>query len=218
MQYKAIIFDFDNTIAKTREGVCELILWSLRQVGNKTLVLNLQDIHRILEQTEHFDLALKYIANEYGYDFNHILSIYRKNSTQVKYALCDGFKGFFDTCLENRTNLKLLLVTNRVNLLDLRLGDCGMSRSDFDFVIQPTIKDEQKPSSFMMQKAMEYLNQFDINSSDVLSIGDNIVDYQAGKDFGFDFAAVLGGASTCQEFLDLGLDKSRVFEKISHIC
>jgi len=217
MQYKAIIFDFDNTIAKTREGVCELILWSLRQVENKTLVLNLQDIHRILQQTEHFDLALKYIAHEYGYDFNNILSIYRKNSTQVAYELCDGFKVFFDACLENRTSLKFLLVTNRVNLLDLRLGDCGMSRSDFDFVIQPTTQYEQKPSSFMMQKAMDYLSQFDIDPTEVLSIGDNVVDYQAGKDFGFDFAAVLGGASTCQEFLDMGVDKSRVFEKISDI-
>ena len=32
MKYKAVIFDFDNTISQTDKGVAELITWSMNQV------------------------------------------------------------------------------------------------------------------------------------------------------------------------------------------
>jgi len=217
MKYKAIIFDFDNTISNTSDGVSELLTWSINQVLDKSKYISFDHVRNQLNQYSTFEDCLACIASSLEVDKNAVLAIYRSNSERVKYGPCGGFVDFFKYIKQLTPDIKCVLVTNRVNLLDLRLNDCGLSKKDFDFVIQPSNVSESKPSSFMMNEVMEFLSKYNIDSKDVLSIGDNTVDYQSGLELGVEFNAVLGGASSLDDFLKAGVSKKIVFKSLLEI-
>lgn len=214
MKFKAIIFDFDNTISNTSDGVSKLLTWSLNQVLGESKHISFDFVRDQINNYATFEDCLNFIAVSLGIDNNLVLEIYRSNSEKVQYNLCSGFVEFFKYIKQEAPDIKCVLVTNRVNLLDLRLNDCGLSKKDFDFLIQPSNFSESKPSSFMMDRVLEFLSEHNIDSNAVLSIGDNIVDYQAGFGLGFEFYAVLGGSSTREEFLEIGVSKECIFENL----
>ena len=217
MKYKAIIFDFDNTISNTFDGVAELLTWSINQVLDKSKHVSFDFVRNQLNQYSTFEDCLAVMAANLEIDKYAVLEIYRSNSERVKYSSCSGFFEFFKYIKQQQHDIKCILVTNRMNLLDLRLNDCGLSQNDFDFVIQPSNVSEKKPSSFMMDRVVEFLSEYNIDSNAFLSIGDNIIDYQAGLMLRFKFYAVLGGSSTRDEFLKVGVSRDCIFENLLEV-
>ena len=215
MKYKAIIFDFDNTLSRTDKGVSELILWSVNQFLPSESRVEFDYVFEQVKRMVHFDLALEQVCGDLQLDVQEVLNMYRSNSRRVKYTCCDGVIELFEKLELKHPKVIKILVTNRINLLDLRLSDCGFSLSDFDKVLQPADQFEQKPEPVLMQRALDYLNECGVSVEQVVSVGDSVVDYMASRKLGFDFLAVEGGSSQRADFLEAGLDEQCVLVYIS---
>ena len=215
MKYKAIIFDFDNTLSRTDKGVSELILWSVNQFLPSESQVEFGYVFEQVKQMVHFDLALEKICGDLQLDLQAVLNMYRSNSRRVKYTCCDGVIDLFKKLELKYPKVIKILVTNRINLLGLRMNDCGFVLSDFDKVLQPADQSEQKPEAVLMHKALDYLQFFEVSADEVVSVGDSVVDYIASLKLGFDFFAVEGGSSQKVDFVEAGLDSRYILKDMS---
>ena len=215
MKYKAIIFDFDNTLSGTDKGVSELILWSVNQFLPSESQVEFGYVFEQVKQMVHFDLALEKICGDLQLDLQAVLNMYRSNSRRVKYTCCDGVIDLFKKLELKYPKVIKILVTNRINLLGLRMNDCGFVLSDFDKVLQPADQSEQKPEAVLMHKALDYLQFFEVSADEVVSVGDSVVDYIASLKLGFDFFAVEGGSSQKVDFVEAGLDSRYILKDMS---
>ena len=212
MNYKAIILDFDNTISQTDKGAAELITWSMNQVLEPLKRLSLDEVFSCLKRNIHFDTSLKELCETYDLDYDTVLNIYRSNSRIVSYDQKLGFDQVWSQIKKNHSMIKTVLVTNRRNLLDIRLGDCGLEISDFDLVVQPADASEMKPSVIMFEKALNFLESEGVVPSEVISIGDSVVDLEASHATGVDFLALLHGSSTRSAFEAAMLSSEYMFD------
>jgi len=215
MKYKAIIFDFDNTLSRTDKGVSGLILWSVNQFLPSESQVEFDYVFEQVKKMVHFDLALEKICGDLQLDLQEVLNMYRSNSRRIKYTCCDGVIDLFKKLELKYPKVIKILVTNRINLLDLRMSDCGFGLSDFDKVLQPADQAEKKPEAVLMQKALDYLHGFEVSAEEVVSVGDSVVDYIASRTLGFDFFAVEGGSSQRGDFVEAGLDSGYILKNMS---
>ena len=113
--------------------------------------------------------------------------------------------------------LKKIIVTNRINLLEHRMQDCGLSMDDFDLVLQAKDLEQQKPSVYMFAKALDFCAEYGITASDILSIGDTVSDYQASCTCGVEFWMRKGGSSDFLDLSNLGLSDELAFSDFQQI-
>ena len=178
--------------------------------GSKNL--SLEEVFNCVKRNVHFDTSLRALCETYDLDYDIVLNVYRSNSRMVSYEQKLGFDNVWSKIKRNYRGLKKVLVTNRMNLLDIRLGDCGLEISDFDKVLQPADASEMKPSVIMFEKALNFLESEGVVSSDVISIGDSVVDLEASRATGVDFLALLHGSSTRSAFEAAMLSSEYMFD------
>ena len=212
MKYKAVIFDFDNTISQTDKGVAELISWSMNQFLDGSKSLSLEEAFDCVKRNVHYDKSLKELCETYDLDYDTVLYVYRSNSRMVSYEQKLGFDNFWFKIKRDYPGFKKVLVTNRMNLLDVRLGDCGLKVSDFDLVVQPADVSEMKPRVIMFEKALNFLESEGVAPSEVISIGDSVVDLEASRATGVDFLVLLNGSSPRNAFEAAMLSSEYMFD------
>jgi len=217
MKYKAVIFDFDNTISQTKKAQAELMFMTLKSFLSEDVSLELDLLKKKYLEKRTAKETLLFYSQSFDLDYDKVLDCFYSNFSKVEFDSREGFWKFFNYLKRQGSDVKLLLVTNRLEMLDERLSECGLSKSDFDFWIQATSEQEQKPSGFMMQKALEFVRQYGIEADEVLSIGDNVVDFQSSKLVGFCFVGLLGGSSLLSDFNRAGLDSDLIFENLVDI-
>jgi len=195
MNYKAIIFDFDYTLADATEGIVKCFNYAFEKMGFPqqdtevirntvgmtianafTLMTGCDDESVINKLRSHFKvLADKIMAESTKLLFHTKILLYN-----LKY---DGVRtGIVTSKLRCRIN-DTLIKENLQDYINIIIG--------FDDVECP------KPSPEGLLKAIEILN---IPKEQVLYVGDNIIDAETAERANVDFVGVLTGTTTKSEF------------------
>ena len=198
MKYQSYIFDFDFTLADATTGIVASVNYALNQLGfppqsleniRKTIGMTLENIFFSLTDTEDKQLAEQFVS--------HFI-------TKANEVMTDSTLLFDDTIDVLRTlkqaNCKTAIVTNKFRY---RIEDAlkKYAITDLiDYIVGPEDVSAQKPSPEGLLKAVTHLKA---EKPAVLYIGDSTIDAHAAKNASIDFAAVLTGETSVEDFSSL---------------
>ena len=211
--YEIYIFDIDDTLICTFETVVEKhyprlaeILGvpypgkdNVRRHWGGDLAVSLERIFGIPLDRNEAIKTLQRFQQEHPFDLidgvHRILEILRKH---------DKFIGLF--------------TSGHPSKIDLSLQD-SLSRNneDFDFIFSTDEQQIAKPSPHIIFLMMEkYCQLFgnEVQLEQVLVIGDSVADFLTAINSKVDFAAVLTGPTTRDEFLKAGLNPKQIFPSV----
>lgn len=196
MSYKAYLFDFDYTLANSEVGIVKCFELLLAQEGysakpkdeiKRTIGLPMHEALAILTGEQELEkikeLKDKYtvFADLFMTDNTHLYPETIATLRKIK------DKGAKIAIISSKTGRRIMQTLNRdgiANMVEFVIG------SEADFAYKPA------PDGIL-----EALKRLAIDKSQAMYVGDNIVDAQAAANAGVDFAAVLTGNNTAQEFM-----------------
>ncbi len=200
-KYKAVIFDFDDTLVKT---------WVVKWNHHKAVAKQFYDI----------DLSDEQIREHWGKPFDTlIIHLYQnadsiENMRAANWSLEDQFlKEIHDGSLE---------VINSLLNKGIIIGIVTAAPKDFtlpDFVrlgfpveniaVIQTADDTMvhKPDPDVFNPILEKLSARSIQKDEIVYVGDALTDFYAARDAGLDFIAVTTGLTTQDQFLNAGVLK-----------
>lgn len=196
-KYKAILFDFDYTLADSSKGACECVQYALESMGYKpasnekvckTIGLSLADTFKAL--TGNCCLS----------DSNTFKEYFVEKADQV---MADNTILFYDVknliiFIKNK-GLKCGIVSTKYRYrIENILARNGLDEQ-FDIIIGGEDVCSQKPDPEGLLKAIETLV---LKKSDCLYVGDSTIDARTAKNARVDFIAVLTGTTSRDEFAD----------------
>ena len=194
---KAVIFDFDYTLADSSKGIIECINYALRELGLTSVTT---------------EVACETIGLSLGDTFFKLTGI---NNTKLKESFIRLFVNRADKIMvgmsylfENVPDIIKLLKTKGIKLgivstkfryrIETILAQHGMSEL-FDIIVGGEDVLSPKPDPEGLNMAIERL---ELHSSDVLYIGDSVTDAETARRAGIAFAAVLSGVTKRDAFLN----------------
>ena len=212
--YKAIIFDFDYTLGDSTNGIVACVNYALETLGlkkqeeqaiRKTIGLTLKDTYKTLTSTEDDAEAEKF----------RTLFVRKADEVMVpNTVLYDGVKEILQKLRDK--GYKIGIVTTKFGY---RIRDI-FTRFDalplLDLIVGGDDVKVEKPSP---EGLLYAIHNFGLSKSEVLYVGDSIVDAKTAENAGVDFAAVLTGTTTKADFCDypsvcIGEKLSDVFDYI----
>jgi phosphoglycolate phosphatase len=193
--FKAIIFDFDYTLADSSRGIIECINYALKnlnlptaneEVACGTIGLSLPDALVRIAGEEHLchkDEFIKYFME-------------RADEVMVSGTqLFDGVRETLQSLRENGIKLGIVSTKNRFRI-EQTLERDGMEKL-FDIIIGGEDVANHKPDPEGVNKVIEILK---LEKTDVLYVGDSVTDAETAKRAGVNFCAVLSGVTKRQAF------------------
>ena len=197
MQYKNILFDFDGTLADTREGIVRTVQGTLGRMGlpeadpvaiAKTIGLPLTECFRIATAAP--DSQVEEAA-----------AIYRDIFPSLALDHITLFPGVLDTLAKlHRLGITMAIVSSRHHMsLDPLMTSLGITRYiplDHAYGEDETLR--PKPAPDLALKAMDSLG---IEGSQTLVVGDTIYDLQMGAAAGCRTCGVTYGNQSRQQLL-----------------
>ena len=207
---KAVIFDFDYTLADSSKGIIECINYALRELGLTSVTT---------------EVACETIGLSLDDAFFKLTGI---NNTKLKESFCRLFVSRADEIMvgmtyffDNVPNIIKLLKTKGVKLsivstkfryrIETILAQHGLSEL-FDIIVGGEDVLSPKPDPEGLNIAIERL---ELHSSDVLYIGDSVTDAETARRAGIAFAAVLSGVTKRDAFLDYS--GCSIYEKLEDV-
>lgn len=175
MIYKAVFFDLDGTILNTLKDITEAVNFSLKKHGffqkdEKTIqtYLGLGSNHLIKNAMDGKHLELfDVVYNDYkNYYLSHF-DVYTKPYPNV----------FNFLAKIKQKGAKLALISNKPNDICTLLIN-KFYPDLFDVILGQTNKLKAKPNKEMMLSVIQKLN---LNNSDVLYVGDSVIDLEFAK-------------------------------------
>ena len=196
VMYKAYIFDFDYTLGDSSEGIVESVLYALSQLDEeaktaeeirKTIGLSLKETYFTLtgskneERAEQFATYFKEKADEV-----------MVASTQIY----EPVKQVFTFLREN--GCKIGIVTTKFHYrIDAILAKFDMTEM-VDIIVGGEDVKAPKPDPEGLLYAIE---QLQLGKTDILYVGDSVVDAKTAEAANVDFAGVLTGTTTEEDFM-----------------
>ena len=187
---RGVIFDFDFTLADSYKGVVKCVNYALKELGftkfsakeiTKTIGLTLKHTFTKLLGEQHADKIEKFKyffikkADEIMAD---LTKIFTETPSIIK-GLCD--KGFKLGIVSTKFRYRIEAILNREKLLDF-----------FVVIVGGEDVSTLKPNPFGLLLAVKKL---DLTSSEVIYIGDSIIDAETANRAGISFIAVLSGVT-----------------------
>ena len=195
MKYKAVIFDFDMTLADSAKVIYVLLNECAEDFGYKKQSFDY--LYPVIGNTH--EIMIRRVTGETDKKkLQEIIEHYRKlcrNKMAEKTVLFDGVK---DTLVEMKSEgIKLGLFSLKLTevLLDiLRINDIS---EVFASVVGCLDVKAPKPDPSGLILSLEKLN---VSKTEALYVGDSLVDAGAAKNAGIDFCAMLKGSTKKEEF------------------
>jgi len=198
LKYKTYIFDFDYTLADAIVGIIESINYSLNLMG-----LNSESSERIRKTVgmKLHDTFFTLTGNSDKQAAETFFSHFMKKADEV---MTDSTVLFDDTIpvlsrlKQNGLNTAIVTTKYRYRIEEVlsKYNITGL----IDFIIGYEDVTNVKPSPEGLLKTIAYFNT---DKQSILYIGDNTIDANAAANAQIDFAAVLTGTTSAQEFLPL---------------
>ncbi|MHC1694252.1 MAG: HAD family hydrolase [Eubacteriales bacterium] len=196
-KYKAVVFDFDYTLADATTGIVDTYSYSLSTLGYPP-----QDAHSIcltigMTVADAFTSFTGITERDKVEQFRET---FRKRADEVMTAGTVLLPYARETLSYLReAGVRLGIVTSKNGY---RISECfehfGMSGA-VDMIIGFDNVKQAKPSPEGLERVID---SFQIDKEEVLYVGDNVIDAQTAQSAGVDFAAVLTGTTARESFLD----------------
>lgn len=195
MRYAACIFDFDLTLADSSVGILICFRHTLEKFGypvpdDKTIYDTIG-----LPLIDAFDLLTGIPNNPQRLDMQKEY-ILKANDEMVKNTF------FYDGVIEGLKSLrergvKVGVCSSKMRFRIVESFEKKAGCMPLDALIGLDDADIPKPDPSGLMKCIEKLG---VDKNEVLYVGDNIIDAQTAQNAGVDFAAVLTGSTTREEF------------------
>ncbi|HUD03525.1 MAG TPA: HAD hydrolase-like protein [Patescibacteria group bacterium] len=194
---KAIFFDHDDTlvgtyIAKSAQHKYVAKKWYNIELTDEKIRkhwgMPLNELYKIFYETDDVDLAEQ-----------HVLECHKEYPKQ----LLEGTIETLQTLQE--MGLKLGVVTSTAKFsFDHDLDVLGIPRALLDYTQTQESTAYHKPDPRVFEPAIRWLGNHSINTSEVLYVGDGLLDREAAIGAGFNFVGVETGLLTRQQFKKAG--------------
>ncbi|HOQ36105.1 MAG TPA: HAD-IA family hydrolase [Acetivibrio sp.] len=209
-KYKAVLFDFDYTLADSSKAVVECISYSLQKMGYpastpesicRTIGLTLADAFR--ELTKDASVSNADIFRSY---FKERADVVMTKNTRV----FDTVGSVLDRLKKMGLKTGIVSTKFRYRIEDILKRD-GLLHY-FDIIIGGEDVSAHKPDPEGVIKA---LTELGIARDNVIFIGDSVVDARTAQNADVDFAAVLTGTTERDKFLEF--DARAVLKDLSEL-
>ena len=193
--YKALIFDFDYTLGDSTQGIVKSVLFALSELQEeprtteeirKTIGLSLKETYFTLsgkhdeERAEQFSTYFKQKADEVMVE-----------STQIYEPVKEVFASL------RRNGCKIGIVTTKFHYrIDAILTKFAMNDM-VDVIVGGEDVRTPKPDP---EGLLYAINQLQLEKKDILYIGDSVVDAKTAQSAEVDFAGVLTGTTSAEDF------------------
>ena len=197
VMYKAYIFDFDYTLGDSSEGIVESVLHALSQLDEeaktaeeirKTIGLSLRETYFTLtsskneERAEQFATYFKEKADEVMVASTQIYEPVKQVFTSLRENGCKI--GIVTT----KYHYRIEAILTKFNMMDM-----------VDIIVGGEDVKTPKPDPEGLLFAMR---QLQLEKADILYVGDSIVDAKTAEAAGVDFAGVLTGTTSAEDFVN----------------
>jgi phosphoglycolate phosphatase len=206
MKIKAIIFDYDDTLVLTfrtyvqrdlevcsKLKIIEPPLFSYQQVWGLPWRIMLSRLHPDVDPDEFMQM----------YEQMH--------SSATTHSIL-GMKDVFATLFGKHYVLGIVSAKPTKSLQQRVLYFDIKKYLLFELGAEDTHHHKPDPRAFL--EALEKLRPYYMNPSEVLYVGDLIIDATSAKGAGLSFVGVLTGITTKREFLDAGVREENILESI----
>lgn len=207
---KAIIFDFDYTLGDSTNGIALSINYALEKLGykreeletiKKTIGLSLKDTYRELTQMDNLEEAELFSQ------------LFKEKADQVMVENTQLYKGV-KKVLGNlhEKGYKIAIVTTKFHYRIEQILTKFDATKWIDLIVGGEDVKEAKPNP---EGLLYAITQLQVERDEILYVGDSLVDAKTAQNAGVDFAAVLTGTTTREEFDDF--DKVFVGDSIEEV-
>ncbi|MCM1046976.1 MAG: HAD-IA family hydrolase [Clostridiales bacterium] len=192
---KAIIFDFDYTLGDSTNGIVLSVNYALEKLKysakdteaiRKTIGLSLKDTFWTLTKTDNMDEAeqfAKYFIEKADIVMVENTQLYDDVKEVLSNLKAEGFKiGIVTTKLRYRIEQ----ILNKFNVFDL-----------VDIIIGAEDVKIEKPAP---DGLLQVIDRLKLSKEDILYVGDSLVDAKTAENAQVNFAGVLTGTTTREEF------------------
>lgn len=193
--YKAYIFDFDYTLGDSTNGIVQSVLYALSQLQEepkateeirKTIGLSLKETYFTLTNSRNEEKA-KLFATYFKEKADEVMVA----STQIY----EPVKQVFAALMEK--GCKIGIVTTKFHYrIDAILTKFNMTDM-VDMIVGGEDVKAPKPDP---EGLLFAIKQLGLNQADVLYVGDSVVDAKTAEAAGVDFAGVLTGTTSADDF------------------
>jgi phosphoglycolate phosphatase len=194
-RYKALIFDFDMTLADSAKVIAELLNVSANDFGYPSM--SFDEVLPVIGHTH--EIMLSHVTGQK--DPGSLLHMRNHYRQLCRLRMADSMDIFEDVpaCLQNISGKGI-----KIGLLSLKLRDVlieSLERHDlvkyFDAIVGCEDVTAPKPDPSGLFAVLGILG---LEPKDAMYIGDSLVDEGAAKAAGIDFSAMLRGATAQEQF------------------
>jgi adenylosuccinate lyase len=217
---KALLFDADNTLMASTSYVkntMKLAIEKLKESGDVYVITPAEEeINKVLKENPPFeDIFKKLFPGVYnGRElWEIVIEKYRAIATDLPYSATSNAVDALKKL--KKQGYVLGVVTARLNMLDVRLSQCGFNLDDFAFLSTPKDQSHKKPHPKAFEPALEELKKKGIDRNETVMFGDHFDDYFSAKGQGLHFIGVLQGSITKEEFITEGLEENLSIDDLS---
>ncbi len=196
MKYKAVLFDFDYTLGDSTDGIVISVNYALRKMGcaeaerdviKRTIGMSLPETFSYLTGDRSAEKQVRF-SELFKTEANLVMT---ENSSLYPYTI-------ELLSLLREKGCKTGIVTTKYRYRIEQILRKYSSEKLVDIIVGSDDVTAPKPSPEGLLKAAGALDE--MNRSDILYIGDNIIDAQTAEAAGVDFAGVLTGTNTEKDF------------------
>ena len=205
MAIKAVIFDMDDTLLRTYRIAYGTYMLTAKALGLKKV-------------------PMKRFLKHWGFPYNELIKGTWRNAPIEKFSKMHGklakkrpyslIKGTNEMLAElKRKKLFLAIMSSKhTKAIPLRAKQAGLKLNYFRELIGLESAPFHKPDARVFRKLIAELKGRKIKKSEILYIGDGLMDYKAAKNAGLQFAAVLTGFRKRKDFQRAGLKKENILK------
>lgn len=185
---KAVLFDFDGTIADSSEGIMSCALKTVETIGLDTSIYTKEYLKRFIGPPlrDCFRLTFGVEEEKIEYCVKKYRELYN-SSGMFQMGIYDGIVPLLKKLREE--NIKTAVATNKMEELAVRCVKNLSLTSLFDTVSGP-VKDGSITKSEVIMNAIKRLG---VEKEEVLMVGDTTNDERGAKEIGVTFLAVSWG-------------------------
>jgi phosphoglycolate phosphatase len=193
--FKAVIFDFDYTLADSSEGVVECINHALSSLGFPKV--SAQVARRTIGLSPS-DLFIRLVGSRHKNQFDEFFRLFVAKADEIISDKTFIFESVPSVIKQlHEMNLRLGIVSNKFRYRIATILKRENLLNYFDVIVGGEDVSEYKPAPEGLIQAIETLGY---SISETIYVGDTIVDAETSLRAGVSFVAVLSGVTPKEDF------------------
>ncbi len=210
MHVKALIFDFDLTLADSSQGIFQCVNYALQKTGNqlvdydyvkKLIGHSLPETFKLITGKTS-DLEAKEFTSHFTEHADKVMNLNTFLFPEVFETIPELRKqGFRTAIVSTKFRYRIAGILERDNMTEL-----------FDYIIGGEDVKYHKPNPEGLLSAIQKLG---IQKEEAIYIGDTVIDVETAQRAGVDFIAVLRGTTTEADFKTI--HQGIIIQDISHL-